>query len=212
MFAKKIMTALCLSIISLGAAADADNQGWFVGGKIGQVDAHTKYTIDRDFTYSENETAGWFAIYGGYNFSEWFGLEGNVFATDNLADGARDEDTTASDARYSGLAITPKFTWQVSPDFSLFAKGGMTFLSYKKEYRSHGYWDYNYDYSWDGIVLTYGVGAQINVGHGVVFRLGFDVTKGSLDREDEDRYEPISLDFDVDAKLKQTSLGVHYQF
>lgn len=181
-------------------AAQNDHTGWYVGGLVGVAKTDTEV----DGLVDQKENAGAFGVYGGYNFTRWFGLEGSIMETGDVGDDRADLDS----AGFGALTLTPRFSLHLNDTFSLFGKFGYAFVAYGEEYD-----DYNSDVGddealWYDSLITYGLGAQIATPVGVNVRLSHDVFRGELDDGD--------LGFnsvpDADIDWRQWSLGVHYQF
>ena len=104
-----ILAASLLSLIAIPTFANAntnaaDKTGWFVGGQIGysniQIDKNT------DTAYDDNTES--YGVYGGYNFTPWFGLEGNIEQNSKINDL-----TNQQSGELVSLSFSPKFTHQV---------------------------------------------------------------------------------------------------
>lgn len=179
-----------------------DNRGWYVGGALsyatGEVEVRNQKLLDE-------EGVG-FGVYGGYNFSDWFGLEGASFHSDNM----RDDREGLDSAEFFTLSFMPKLMVNVNDSFGLFFKAGPTFVMYTEEYERYSgryYWDDEYD--WSDIMLGAGLGAEIAVQERVKLRISYDYVSGSLDENWYERNAPSNR---VDVSLKRFALGVHYQF
>jgi outer membrane immunogenic protein len=179
--------ALCglmaASVPVVAQDGSADHTGWYIGGLLGSADTE----ID-----GFDKSASLFGIYGGYNFTNWLGLEGTFAVTDDVGD----DYGTAS---FGSLSIAPKFTGQITDKFGLFAKVGLSsfVFVYESDYSSE-------DASFGGIVPYYALGAELSI-NSVKLRLSYSKESGELE-DSEDNYA------DADAELTAISLGVHYQF
>lgn len=195
----KVFSCLVLLVSAYGAHAQQEvgpnNTGWYVGGAVGS--ASTEVSVGYS---SEKERTESFAIYGGYNFNDWFGLEANFFVTGNAAN------DNSYDAAFGALSLTPKVTVRVTPAVAFYAKAGPSSMAYVEDYDYRdSYGSHSGDESWDAVVWTYGVGAEFAVTNNVIVRVAYDHYSGDLEHED-DYYS------DLDTEIGQTSLGVHYQF
>jgi opacity protein-like surface antigen len=174
---------------------DSKNKGWYVGGAVGS--ASTEVGIGYGAQKERTES---YAVYGGYNFTDWFGLEANFFVTGDAA-----SDSSYSSA-FGALSFTPKLTLHVTPAVAFFAKAGPSSMAYVEEYKYHDmYGSHSNEQSWAAIVWTYGVGAVFAVTDNLRVRVAYDHYSGDLE-DDDDYYS------DVDTKLNQSSIGLHYQF
>lgn len=184
-------------------AVDFDDAGWFVGGHLGYVstDADGVFLI-QDTENHEADVAG-YGAYGGYNFTEWFGLEGAFLMT---GDTSGDNDGVAN-SDYFATSFSPRFTIHLSPVFSIYAKAGLALISYDVEFDTDAPYEDGIDLSWSGVGTSFGVGGQFAVVNGIRIRIGYDVLSGTLTENDF----WLSMD-DVDAKLEQVSFSMHYQF
>jgi outer membrane immunogenic protein len=196
-------TASCSSYAEDPSVSDT---GWFVGGTLGQATSSLGRVDSTDNS---------FGLYGGYNFTPWFGLEGSFIS----ADRGTDKYNEVRSASIGGFTVTPKLTFVINNTVSLYAKAGLSALAYVvEEYDSYYYdgydYDYDYDYgynygndsSWAGLGTTFGVGAEFRLVKGLKLRISYDQASATL--ENDSRY----YSFDIDAKISQTSLGLHYQF
>lgn len=180
-----------------------DDRGWYVGGEF----SHVRGEAEIGRLYKLDEEGLGLGVYGGYNFSNWFGLEGTVFQSNDMSDDRED----LANAYYSSLSFMPKFTLNVSDTFGLFVKAGPTFVLYTEEYDDYyydrRYWDDEAD--WSEVLFGAGAGAQIKLENGIRLRVAYDYTSGTLD-ETWDTWDAPSRR--VDVTLERVSFGVHYQF
>jgi opacity protein-like surface antigen len=203
----RVVFGLIVSALSLSAVANdkaADHTGWYVGGSFGHVDSEAKDA--RNFDSSGNA----YGIYGGYNFSKWFGVEMEAQVTDDIREDADLEDgSRVNNVYYGSFSVMPKFTWQINNSFALFGKFGYSALTYTEETRRrNSSYRYSYDDQWGELVPGYGVGAEFTTPVGVIIRLAYANISGDLEYEDD--YwddEP-----EIEAKFETLTLGVHYQF
>jgi opacity protein-like surface antigen len=177
-----LITLPLLSLFALPVIAENDHTGFYVGGAVNNV----------EFKVDDAEKTTGLGIYGGYNFSHWFGLEANLFASGNLGD---DE----ADVIAATFTVTPKFTWQFNDTFSGYAKIGLASMALAIDT------PYS-DTTFSGVGITYGVGLTASVTENLNIRLSYDVTRGDLESDD---YNWVN---DLDSEIKQLALGLHYQF
>ena len=197
-----LVSILALTSFTLNAEENtSDTSGWFIGGLVGHGSVEIKsinHTNDQD----QVTTLG---AYGGYNFSERFGLEASLFGTGELAD----NQSNLVSAHLALLTVTPKFTYKINPSFSLIAKGGIAHLIYEEEYNNYILYERDYDQTWSGSGGVIGLGARFTFTQNMVFRISYDRIIATLD-VDEEQYYTYSPDVDID--LEQIAIGIHYQF
>ena len=201
---KQLVFFACMLFVpfnSYGDVGGKDDTGWFVGGLVGTTSTNTEMKN----TFSQNKNTGVYGAYGGYNFTDWFGLEGSYFNTVDVSDSR----TNLIKASYFGLTIAPKVTYRVTPFFSIYAKAGLAYLNYKETYDNVIFFVRGTEQTWSGITSTLGVGGQFDIKYGIKVRIGFDRVAGSIGSNDKTSYNDIA---NIDAKLNSISLGVHYQF
>lgn len=209
---KRLLMSCCL-LASINSFAETnpgvDHTGWYVGGALGAN--KSEFEVD-DFSFSE-DTFG-HQVYGGYNFNQWFGIEASFFLSGDVSD----NESGVRDAYFSSLSIAPKVTIPISPQFSFFAKIGLTQLAYTEEY-SRRYYDYYdddwYDYydrrqSWTDQVTSYTAGVEWSITNHLKLRAMYDYVSGTIEEDDYDYYD-FYLD-ELDVTLKTFSIGAHYQF
>lgn len=209
---KRLLMSCCL-LASINSFAETnpgtDHTGWYIGGALGAN--KSEFEVD-DFSFSE-DTFG-HQVYGGYNFNQWFGIEASFFLSGDVSD----NESGVRDAYFSSISIAPKVTIPISPQFSFFAKIGLTQLAYTEEY-SRRYYDYYdddwYDYydrrqSWTDQVTSYTAGVEWSITNHLKLRAMYDYVSGTIEEDDYDYYD-FYLD-ELDVTLKTFSIGAHYQF
>ncbi len=186
-------TLLAISFSSYAEETASENTGFFIGGFAGQ----TKSKLE-----GYKETVNSYGVYGGYNFTPMFGLEGSFFTTSNYSK----YDSNLRTAGSGGLTFTPKVTLPINDAVSVYLKAGVAVLAYVEEYKYANY-NNNYDRnaSWGGIGNTFGVGAEFRIMNGLKLRVSYDQYRATI--EDDNNYYN-----DMDLKLSQGSVGLHYQF
>jgi opacity protein-like surface antigen len=200
-FKHLVLTAAILTSATNSFAQNlpSPDTGWFVGGSISNAETKTK--IDDAPPYKTSDIG--FNIYGGYNFTELFGLESS-FVTANIQD-------SGQDASIDALSITPKLTFVINPTISLYLKAGLAFVVVTVD---DDYYDYDDDYYyyddddyWGGLGVMVGVGAQFSLTDHLKLRLSVDSTDATLEHS-TDYYD----NYDIETTLTQTALSLHYQF
>ena len=186
-------TLLAISFSSYAEETASENTGFFIGGFAGQ----TKSTLE-----GYKETVNSYGVYGGYNFTPMFGLEGSFFTTSSYSK----YDSNLRAAGSGGLTFTPKITFAINDAVSLYLKAGVAALVYVEEYKYANYSNY-YDRNaaWEGIGSTFGVGAEFRIVNGLKLRISYDQYRAVV-ADDNDYYS------DLHMKLSQGSVGLHYQF
>jgi len=201
-YLKKLPVIILMSSVPLiSSAGEADNTGWYVGGDIAGVAT----TAKSKNVFTQKKSVASLGAYGGYNFNEWFGLEGMLTVTGDVANNRANLDT----ANFLSLTMTPKFTHRLSPIASVYAKGGFIYLSYREEYSNNAFPRGSQE-SWSSATgLTLGVGALFDMSNKIKLRIAYDHIEGSL-KYNESFYfvKPAN----VQAQLNRVSVGVHYQF
>lgn len=181
------LTLLC-ALTSMPTLAATEYSGFFIGGGVSNVDLDIKY-IDEDFSGTG------FTLYGGYNFTQWFGLEAAISAATDLGD-------SSSDLTAAAFTVTPKFSLVLNDTVTLFAKAGIASVALNDDYYDDG-WDSDADFS--GIGYTLGTGANFAVTEHLNIRLSYEYISAELDA-DSNYYS------DIDTELSVFNLGLHYQF
>ncbi|MCL1125928.1 outer membrane beta-barrel protein [Shewanella surugensis] len=212
---KTFLTAVTL-LLTLGCAntamAETNDTGFYVGGDIGRTQLKFGSLLD-DSTTSVG-------AYGGYQFNEWFAIEGHVFGTADYDTGLEGQSgsyngntftITKADVSAAAISITPKVTWQINEIFSAYAKAGISYMQVNSEWGATlngSYGTSSLDYDGFGYVLGAGVNAAITP-H-LVVRLGYEFMNGDLETNDS-LAQATNMD-KMDTDLSQFSLGLHYQF
>ncbi|MFT5789319.1 MAG: outer membrane immunogenic protein [Shewanella sp.] len=183
----KKLSIVALAVLGLAtsnvASAETDRVGAYVGGQIGAFSADVE---------GDSESGQSYGAYGGYNFNEWFGLEGTLYVTNDFAD------TEYASINAASFSVAPKFTLVLNDTFSLYGKVGVASVAVVVDSAFR-----NIDYS--GFGLTVGAGVNAAITDKLNIRLGYDFTSADLDSDD------FGAD-DVDMDLSNVTLGMHYQF
>ena len=165
------------------AAAGTERVGAYVGGQIGAL------SVDVE---GESESGQSYGAYGGYNFNEWFGLEGTIYLTNDFVD---NEFASVYAASFS---VAPKFTLVLNDTFSLYGKVGLASVAVVVD-------NVIRDIDYQGFGLTAGAGVNAAITDKLNIRLGYDFTAAELDSDDFGAQ-------DIDMDLSNVTLGMHYQF
>ncbi|WP_298773312.1 OmpW family outer membrane protein [uncultured Shewanella sp.] len=214
-FPSAAVLLLTLGSINTVMAETSDN-GFYVGGDIGS----TQLKIQ-----GESDSAASLGVYGGYNFNEWFAVEGHVFGTGDYDTGLEGQsgtfngDTitvTKTELSASGLTIAPKVTWHINEIFSAYAKAGLSYMKVDTEIGvvANGV-NINTSANFDGWGYVLGAGVNAAITPHLVVRLGYEYMNADIDGDVNVNVMGLSakqnIDLD-DTKLSQFSLGLHYQF
>ncbi|MBE9504533.1 MAG: porin family protein [Proteobacteria bacterium] len=195
---------LILSFNISSAETQIDDKGWFTGIFTGY--ASTKVETNNVFTQNNNTVI--YGLYGGYNFTKWFGLEGKFMATDDVADNRTD----LKHAKFSSIILTPKLTYRFNDRNSMFFKTGIAWLVYTEEYE--GFWSTRRQlnkfgkYYWRGGVIPLSIGMQIDIVKGLKCRISYDRMAGQLNADSTFKGRLPN----VNVELNQVLAGLHYQF
>ncbi|MFT5789913.1 MAG: outer membrane immunogenic protein [Shewanella sp.] len=183
----KKLSIVALAVLGLAtsnvASAETDRVGAYVGGQIGAFSADVE---------GDSESGQSYGAYGGYNFNEWFGLEGTLYVTNDVVD------NEYASVNAGSFTVTPKFTLVLNDTFSLYGKVGVASVAVIMDgvFR---------DVDYTGVGLTAGAGVNASLTNNLNIRLGYDYTSADLDSDDFG-----ASDFDID--LSNVTLGMHYQF
>ncbi|ACJ27088.1 OmpA-like transmembrane region [Shewanella piezotolerans WP3] len=179
-----IVALTVLGLIASNAAlAETDRVGAYAGGQIGAFSADLE---------GGSESGQSYGAYGGYNFNEWFGLEGALYLTNDFID---EGEATANALSFSAA---PKFTWVINDTFSLYGKVGIASAAIVIESALP-------DIDYTGVGLTYGAGVNAAITEKLTVRLGYDFMSATLESDDFDLP-------DADVEFSNVTLGMHYQF
>lgn len=199
---KRLITFAICSILALPAFSSIkknDCQGWVVGGGVGSM--HLSIDPEGDTAESRtSESALIASIFGGYNFTPWFGIEFDVSQSEKFSD--RD---TRRDASVQGTSFSPKVTLPINESLSAYLKVGVQALDYKVSANRFGE-----DYDDLGILAIdpfIGFGLQLSPVSGL--RLRLDYKYSELDFEE---FVIFSEGEEYDVTLSQLLITVNYQF
>ncbi|MGP9800665.1 porin family protein [Rheinheimera sp. NSM] len=181
-----VIATLC----AMPALADTEHTGFFIGGGVSNVDLDIKHV-------NENLSATGFTLYGGYNFSNWFGIEASVSAATDLGD-------NNSDLTAAAFTVGPKLSYIINDTITLFAKAGLASVALDDDYYDDD-WDWGDDADYSGLGYSFGLGSHFAVTKHLNIRLAYEYINAELDADS--RYYN-----DIDTELSVLSLGLHYQF
>ncbi|MCL1094405.1 porin family protein [Shewanella kaireitica] len=183
----KKLSIIALAVLGLTtstvASAETDRIGAYVGGQIGAFSAEVE---------GDSESGQSYGAYGGYNFNEWFGLEGTIYLTNDFVD------NEFASIHAASFSVAPKFTLVLNDTFSLYGKIGVASVAVVAD-------SFIRDVDYSGFGLTVGAGVNAAVTDKLNIRLGYDFTSADLDSDDFGTQ-------DIDMDLSNVTLGMHYQF
>lgn len=201
-----------LTLIIAGTAATpllAENYtGGYVGGSLGTIDANFR----SNGVSSDRDGISALSIYGGYNFNEYFGIEGMITSSEDLNNSSKVDENLGS------FAITPKFTWNINQYVALFTKVGIASVVIVRDYDGEpGVIDETV--GWSGVGLTAGIGAQFTIEDHFVVRASLESVDAELDSDDNilqrngnsNSFSVVELN-KRDVDFTNFNVGFHYQF
>ena len=180
---KSIIKKLVIAsvFVSTTSIAVTDKEGFYLGGNIGSANLDTGGFDKSKFG------AG---IYGGYSFSETWGIESTIFASSNLAD----EGTITA----SALTLAPTLRYNFSNDASVFVKAGVARGVASVKFNGS-------DRDFSGTGFIWGLGADYSMTDNLNLRLSYETVSADLE------YNRIS-ETKSDADISFLSVGIHYKF
>lgn len=117
----KQFIALLIAAVAFPIAAQAAQPGQqsYMGVDVGH--AERKLSVDGDDYGKENKTS--FKLYGGFNYSQYFGVEVGYANFDKIR---TNDNASQIDLKTSAVYVAATGTWPVTPEFALFGKVGIT--------------------------------------------------------------------------------------
>ena len=180
-FTRFTLTLLATTLLTNNVSADTSNdRGFYIGGALSSI----------DITLGQIDSSAVGVIFvSGYDFTEWFGLDGQLLVTTGL-------DINDEENAFASMSIAPKFSLPLNSHTKLFARAGLASAAFSDEYS---------DYS--GIGITYGIGAEFKLNEGVFARLSYDQLNADMEDVDDDFFSP-----DIDVDMSQIVASVYYRF
>jgi len=185
--------ALSFALVSGYASSENEknsNIGWFVGGSLGSATANLKL-----LNIENTEHTVLIGPYGGYNFAEWFGLEGRMLIGEYNSD------------PIGIFAITPRFTKKLNENIGLFVRTGIAFMGIAEDTGNHH--DFDEDLKWAGGVTTVGVGIRLDLPRNVKLNIAYDYYSGQLQNENNG---PVFRNQELDVSQSDLNMTIYYQF
>lgn len=204
----RLKNQLLFTLITLSASVhaqqvDHNDTGFYVGSEVGSTSVKSEYSAytyrfprSEYKQYSSKTTASSFGIYGGYRFTPYLGLESTLLAVP-LNRGV--SGNSSSDAALASLTITPKVMVRTSKWLSVYGRAGIAISALC---------DADSNDCWSGALKTGGIGAQFDLTDNVKIRVGYDITKGTIEK---DLPSNNSIN-DIAISLNRLAASVHYQF
>ena len=202
---RKVLIGLVLfGFASFVVAAEEafDQKGWVVGGGVGTAMLSIK-PKNQPQLKSANENTTLYTVFGGYNFTDWFGIEFDVSKSSDFTDV-----NTGFDAYIVGTSFTPKFTHHFNKDFAVYFKPGFQYIAYEQTIEA----SHQYDITWNGIDPFVGVGLQYSFPPGIRVRLDYKYSNITLDRSENSIYGYDLYDEEIDLVFSAISFTANYQF
>lgn len=185
-------TIMLAVLAALAGTAAAQSQGAYVGGNVGR--AEQKLSIDRVGSEKDHDTG--FKLYGGYNFSQYFGLEGGYADLGKL-------DLSALNNRFKTEPTSVYFaatgTLPLDAGFSLFGKAGIA-RTEVKAFATDGIDSVRDKASRSTAYVSVGAAYAINTNFSVVAEYEYFGKVAKLEG------------VDGDLKANMVSVGVRYKF
>jgi OOP family OmpA-OmpF porin len=177
----KLIVASAVSLMALAAQAQSVQPGPYIGGSVGT----TKFHGDNigGFDTDTTDTGG--KLYGGYQFTPNFSLEGGWVGLGKYS-------SSGSELKLNnGIFLDAVGTFPVAQDFSLLGRVGV--YNGKADRTVNGVND-----SERGTDIKYGAGVQ------------YDLSKNTAIRGEWERYRVKALD--IKDNTDMFSVGVNYRF
>ncbi|WP_411062869.1 outer membrane beta-barrel protein [Vibrio rotiferianus] len=173
----------------------------YIGASVGQAMFNNSTISTSGSSYNlelEDDESLVGKVFGGYQFNQYFALEGAIGGYDAL-DGSI---VTVGDMRF--IAIQPKAILPLSDRLSIFAKAGLSYFSAEFTLLSSiGYTTV----SDEAVTGMYGLGAEFAVADNVRLHVEWDYMKPELDV-----LKVANMKATIDAEINVLSVGMSYHF
>jgi OOP family OmpA-OmpF porin len=197
-----LITLLLVGLALCGPARADEAPGFYLGVSVGQ----TQVDDVCDGVTSCDDTDTGFKIFGGYQFNQYFGVEGGYVdlgkasATGSGADPLLGTFSGTAELETWGAFASAVATIPIGQYFGIFGKVGGAYTDSEATLTgtSSTLGAGTVSASDEGFNLTYGVGAKINVSQGLSIRVEWE------------RFQEVGGDFEVDVDL--ISAGISYKF
>lgn len=179
--------------IALAASASAHAAGPYLGANVGNVE----HNLSVDGNSGKKHKTG-VKLYGGYALTENFGIEAGYARLGKVSDSDTDGVNTASlDYRARALYIAGTAALPLTPEFSLFAKAGLTSNHGKVTARLNGFSD---SMSRSHTAAMFGVGAE------------YALAKNTSVVAEYENFGKVIDGDGGNTKAQMISLGLRYKF
>ncbi|WP_221799895.1 porin family protein [Oceanobacter mangrovi] len=203
---KHSLIATAILLASSTVFATPDYEGWYVGGSFGGASIELDPDEYNYFDY-ERTSAAITSIYGGYNFTSWFGVDFDVTQSSEFDAGASN-----ADAKLFGTSVAGIFHWRFSNHISLYGRTGIQFFQMEQ---TVDYLNGDESNDWTGAGLVGGIGAEYQFNSGITLRLDYRRTSTielDVKEKDDDGNYYYWDDSSYDLSYNATTIGMHYQF
>ncbi|MFA0442110.1 outer membrane beta-barrel protein [Vibrio sp. 10N.286.49.B1] len=169
----------------------ADKQGAFVGGALGNMQTYSVENNIEGARYNHSSPA--IAVYAGYHFTDWFGLEGQLLGSDTSISGL--------DSVTGVLSVSPKFSYYFNDNVAVYTKVGLSgfLMNWDSNPNQESVNDYSY-----GVGTHAGVGVNIAMNNSVNMRLDYTYMMPTFNHG-----SGVELG---NADIGLLMVGIHYQF
>ncbi|MDB5991525.1 MAG: hypothetical protein JWQ10_2928 [Herbaspirillum sp.] len=192
---------LCAAAVSASAFAAAPaNDGWYLGTSVGR----SKVKINRDGLYEDfkgNKTGTGFKLYGGYQFNQYFALEGQYIKLATAKYQSSGPSTPwHGNLKIRGLAIDAVGILPLGDSFSLLGKLGMVQMQADANFQTNS--GSSYSGKTTKTTPLIGVGAE------------YKLTPALALRAEYEYFGSLTPSFDPAAKIStdMMSIGLRYTF
>lgn len=188
---KTLTTALLATAFMLSASAHA--AGAYVGANVGSAE----HTLSINGDSGKKHKTG-IRLYGGYSLTENFGIEAGYAHLGKVSTSDTDGFNTASlDYRARALYIAGTAAMPLSPEFSVFAKAGITNNHGKVTARLNGFSD---SMSRSNTTAMFGIGAE------------YGFAKNMSVVAEYENFGKVIDENDGNTKAQMISVGLRYKF
>ena len=188
---KTLSTVLLGTVLLLSASAHA--AGAYIGANVGS--AEHKLSVDGD-SGKEHKTG--VKLYGGYALTENFGIEAGYVHLGKVSNSDTDGfNTTSLDYRARALYIAGTAAMPLTPEFSVFAKAGVTNNHGKVTARLNGFSD---SMSRSNTAAMFGIGAE------------YGFAKNMSVVAEYENFGKVIDENDGNTMVQMISVGLRYKF
>jgi outer membrane immunogenic protein len=168
-------------LLASPAALAAKDLGYYAGGQ-------ATHNALEDKIGDFDESAWGLGAYGGYNFTDSFGMELTLYGTDSFVD--------PGDLKVSALTLAPTLRHAYSDSVTAYIKAGLVYQVISSDYDLD---DYN------GTGWLFGLGVDYSLSQSLALRVFFELSEISPESDALNNYF-------ADTRIDQFGLGLHYRF